>query len=128
MSCIRKQIVIRMPAEAAGVLTEEAYWALEQQRPGLLDFRVRHLSYSLGNADGRRYFDYILYDSPVQNGSALDSYWTARPLTDREQRQYWPIFWRLSPKADMGKALYCEYIWYDGTDAPECRLEDQEED
>ena len=128
MSCIRKQIVIRMPAEAVGVFTEEAYWDLERERPGLLDFRVRHLSYSLGNSDGRRYFDYVLCDSPVKNGSALDACWKARPLTDRERRQYWPIFWRLSPKADMGAARYCEYVWYDGTDAPECRLEDQEED
>lgn len=128
MSCIRKQIVIRMPAEAVGIFTEDAYWRLERERPRLLDFRVRHLSYSLGNCGERRYFDYVLCDSPVQNGSALDSYWKARPLTDPERRQYGPIFRRLSPGVDMHAARYCEYIWYDGTDAPECRLEDMEEE
>ena len=127
MSCIRKQIVIRMPAEAVGVCTEEAYERFEGEHPRLLDFRVGSLSYSLGNCDGRRYFDYVLYDRPVKNGSALDSYSKARPLTERERRQYWPIFWRLSKKVDMRAARYCEYVWYDGTDAPECRLEDEEE-
>lgn len=128
MSCIRKQIVIRIPAEAVGVLTEAAYERLERERPRLLDFRVRHLSYSLGNCGERRYFDYILFDRPVKNASALDAYWQARPLTHRERRQYRPIFRRLSPGVDMREARYCEYVWYDGTDAPECRLEEQGQD
>lgn len=28
----------------------------------------------------------------------------------------------------MRQAWYCEYIWYDGTDAPECRLDMYDED
>ncbi len=127
MSCIRKQIVYRIPAEAVGIRTEAAYERFDQKHPGVLDFRVRHLSYSLGNSNGRRYFDYVLYDSPVPNGSALDSYWKARPMAAWEKRRYLPIFQRLSPAVDMDQVRYCEYIWYDGTDAPECRLEDLEE-
>ena len=127
MSCIRKQIVFRIPAEAVGIRTEAAYERFERTHPGVLDFRVRHLSYSLGNFGGRRYFDYVLYDSPMPNGSALDSYWRARPMAPWEKRRYLPVFQRLSPTVDMDQVCYCEYVWYDGTDAPECRLEDMDE-
>ncbi len=128
MSCVRKQAVFRIPAEAVGIYTETDYHQYEFRHPGVLDFEVDHLSYSLGNCGDRRYFDYVLYDSPVENGSMLDAYWEARPMTGRERQRYLPIFRRLSSMVDMRQAWYCEYIWYDGTDAPECRLDMYDED
>lgn len=122
MSCVRKQKVFRIPAEAVGVFGETAYERYEFDHPGVLDFEVGHLSYSLGNCGERRYFDFILHDSLVPGGCALDFYWEARPMTGRERQRYLPVFRRLSPIVDMSRAWYCEYVWYDGCNAPECRL------
>ncbi len=47
MSCIRKQIVLRIPADCVGVPDAQTYYDYENAHPGVLDFEVGHLSYSL---------------------------------------------------------------------------------
>lgn len=120
MSCYRKQIVLRIPADRVGIYDRESFDRFETDHPGLLDFEVGHLSYSLASTDDRRFFDYWLYDADVPELCALDSYRKSRRLTPREKEKYREVFQTLSPEVDMDDVRRCEYVWYDGIEAPDC--------
>ena len=62
MSCIRKQIVLHIPADCVGVPDAQTYYDYENAHPGVLDFEVGHLSYSLSSTEKQQYFDYWLLD------------------------------------------------------------------
>lgn len=127
MSCVRKQIVLRIPAEAVGVVGREAYDRFDREHPGLLDYQVNHLSYSLSSTGDRLYFDYILSDEEVPGGCALDFYAKSRALKPREKSRYLPVFRRLHPDVDMDKVRRCEYVWYDSTESQDCYWPDESE-
>ena len=120
MSCMRKQVVLRIPASCVGVHDQKTYDDFECKHPGLLYYEAGCLSYSLATCGEKRYFDYILYDSPLPHLSSLDSCSKARLLSGREKRKYLHVFRRLSPAVNMNDVRYCEYVWYDGTEAPDC--------
>ena len=120
MSCYRKQKVLRIAADRVGVHGREAYERFEKEHPGALDYEVGHLSCSLAGLGERRYFDYWLYDRAMPELCALDAYQWSRPLTTMERRKYGPAFRRLFPDVDLDDVRYCEYVWYDGIEAPEC--------
>ena len=118
MSCIRKQIVLRIPADCVGVPDAQTYYDYENAHPGVLDFEVGHLSYSLSSTEKQQYFDYWLLDKDMPKASALDCYAKSRPLTSVEKERYRFVFQLLSPDVDMDRVRYCEYVWYDGIEAP----------
>ena len=120
MSCYRKQKVLRIAADRVGVHGREAYERFEREHPDALDYEVGHVSCSLANADGRLYFDYCLYDRDMPHLCAEDAYTWSRPLTSVERRKYGPAFRRLFPQVNLDDARYCEYVWYDGIEAPAC--------
>ena len=120
MSCYRKQIVLRVPADRVGVRDQQAYDRFEYDHPGALDYEVGHMSYSLASIADRRYFDYWLYDADAPGLCALDSYQKSRRLTPREKERYRGAFQALFPQVDMDDVRRCEYVWYDGIEAPDC--------
>ncbi|MER2143905.1 MAG: hypothetical protein ABS888_08900 [Eubacteriales bacterium] len=120
MSCYRKQIVLRIPADRVGIHDREAFERFELDHPGVLDYEVGHLSYSLASTDDRRFFDYWLYDEVMPYLCALDSYQRSRSLTSREKDRYREVFRTLSLSVDMDDVRRCEYVWYDGIEAPAC--------
>jgi len=120
MSCMRKQKVLRVPADRVGVRDRAAYERYEAEHPGMLDYEVGHMSCSLASTGDRLYFDYWLYDRELPGLSALDAYTCSRPLTSMERRNYSAAFRRVFPEVDMDDVRYCEYVWYDGIEAPEC--------
>ncbi|MBR2562820.1 MAG: hypothetical protein IKE31_11860, partial [Eubacterium sp.] len=65
--------------------------------------------------------DYILSDTaPVEGGGCKLS---ARLLWDSEEEEYFPLFQERFPgftHEQMEDVHYCEYKWYDGTEAPYC--------
>ena len=65
--------------------------------------------------------DYILVDSaPVEGGGYKMS---ARLLWYNEEMEYLPIFQKEFPGftlEQMDEVHYCEYKWYDATEAPYC--------
>ena len=120
MSCTCRQVVLRIPASAIGIHTEEAYNSFEKDHPRLLKWREGHFTTSASNCGEKRYFDYVLLDSALPQASALDHYTKSRPLTDREKGKYQRLFRRLSPYVNMDDVHYCDYVWYDGIEAPDC--------
>ena len=65
--------------------------------------------------------DYILVDSAPVEGGGLKLY--ARLLSASEQDEYFPIFAKQFPGftlKQMKEVHYCEYKWYDATEAPYC--------
>ena len=56
----------------------------------------------------------------LPQASALDHYAKSRPLTDQEKGKYQRLFRRLSPYVNMDDEHYCDYVWYDGIEAPDC--------
>ena len=120
MSCYRKQKVLRVPAERVGVMDHAAYKRFETEHPGMLDYEVGHMSCSLASQGDRLYFDYWLYDRDMPEMCALDAYQWSRCLTSMERRKYTSVFQRLFPEVNMDDVRYCEYVWYDGIEAPEC--------
>ncbi len=120
MSCYRKQKVLRIAADRVGVRDRETYERFEADHPGTLDYEVGHLSYSLAGAGDRLYFDYWLYDRAMPHLCALDAYAWSRPLTTVERRKYGPAFRKVFPDVVLDDVRYCEYVWYDGIEAPEC--------
>ena len=105
MSCWREQHVLRMPATTIGIYTKE----------GWEEFYSK-LSYKNGPM-----IDYILVDSaPVEGGGYKMS---ARLLWYNEEMEYLPIFQKEFPGftlEQMDEVHYCEYKWYDATEAPYC--------
>ena len=120
MSCYRKQIVLRIPADRVGVHDREAFDRFELDHPGVLDYAVGHMSYSLASTEDRRFFDYWLCDEDMPRLCALDSYQKSRKLTRREKEKYREAFLTLSADVDMDDVRRCEYVWYDGIEAPDC--------
>ena len=125
MSCYRKQKVLRIAADRVGILSREAYDRFEEEYPGDLDYAVGHMACSLANSGDRLYFDYWLYDRDMPGLCALDAYAWSRVLTSMERRKYAAAFRRLFPNVDMDDVRYCEYVWYDGIEAPECLERDR---
>ena len=120
MSCYRKQKVLRIAADRVGIQSREAYDQFEAEYPGDLDYAVGHMACSLANSGDRLYFDYWLYDRDMPGLCATDAYQWSRGLTSMERRKYTAAFQRLFPDVDMDDVRYCEYVWYDGIEAPEC--------
>ena len=120
MSCYRKQKVLRIAADRVGIHSREAYDRFEAEHPGALDYEVGHMSCSLANNGDRLYFDYWLYDRDMPGLCALDAYQRSRGLTPTERRKYTAVFQRLFPDVNMDDVRCCEYVWYDGIEAPEC--------
>lgn len=120
MSCYRKQIVLRIPADRVGIHDLETFDRFELDHPGVLDYEVGHMSYSLACTDDKRFFDYWLLDEDMPQLCALDSYQKSRRLTPREKEKYRAAFQTLSPDVDMDDVRRCEYVWYDGIEAPDC--------
>ena len=53
MSCYRKQKVLRIAADRAGIHSREAYDRFEAEHPGALDYAVGQVSCSLANSGDR---------------------------------------------------------------------------
>ena len=121
MSCMRKQKVLRIAAERVGIRDREAYDRFEAEHPGALDYAVGHMSCSLANNGDKLYFDYWLYDRDMPGLCAADACQWRRDLTTMERRKYSAAFQRVFPNVNMDDVRYCEYVWYDGIEAPECR-------
>ena len=104
MSCWREQHVLRMPATTIGIYTKEGSFA-----PALCSYKNGPM------------IDYILVDSaPVEGGGYKMS---ARLLWYNEEMEYLPIFQKEFPGftlEQMDEVHYCEYKWYDATEAPYC--------
>lgn len=120
MSCYRKQKVLRIAADRVGVRDRAAYERFELDHPGALDYEVGRVSYSLASTGDKLYFDYWLYDRAMPDLCALDAYEWHRPLTTVERKKYGPALRRVFPDVDLDDARYCEYVWYDGIEAPGC--------
>ncbi len=121
MSCWREQTVLRLPAKAIGIQTMEEWYRFEREYEDRMDWEEGGFAPSLCTYKRGPFLDYILKDrAPVQRyGCDYD----ARPLTPAEQKKYLPIFQRMFPgftQEQMRDVHYCEYIWYDGTEAPYC--------
>lgn len=126
MSCYRKQKVLRIAADRVGIRDRADYERFETEHPGALDYEVGHMSCSLANSDERLFFDYWLYDRDMPELCALDAYQWSRGLTSMERRKYTAAFQRLFPDVSMDDVRYCEYVWYDGIEAPACFDQDGE--
>ena len=70
MSCIYRQVMLRIPAKAIGIRTEEAYDAFEKSHLG----SIKYGALSSGSTDEKRYFGYVLADCLLPEACALDCY------------------------------------------------------
>lgn len=121
MSCWRKQIVLRLPAKALGIHSMEEWDRFEWKYRKKLAWEVGHFAPSLCTYARGPFLDYILLDRAPMDGCGCE--YNARCLTAAEQEKYLPEYRKLFPdftREQMEQVHYCEYFWYDGTEAPYC--------
>ncbi len=121
MSCWRSQRVLRMPATTIGIHTQEEWNAYYSRFIKETDWNPGSFAPSLCSYENGPMIDYILSDTaPVEGGGCKLS---ARLLWDSEEEEYFPLFQERFPgftHEQMEDVHYCEYKWYDGTEAPYC--------
>ena len=121
MSCWREQHVLRMPATTIGIHTKEEWKAYYAKLCKETDWSAGSFAPALCSYKNGPMIDYILVDSaPVEGGGYKMS---ARLLWYNEEMEYLPIFQKEFPGftlEHMDEVHYCEYKWYDATEAPYC--------
>ena len=109
-----------MPAKTVGIHSLDAWYAFTYAHEDVLDWEPGHFAPALCSKRNGPYLDYYLADrAPVRGDGCA---YLARPLTLREMKKYLPVFQKLFPDftlRQMYDVHYCEYAWYDGTDAPD---------
>ena len=121
MSSWREQKVLRMPAATAGMHTMEEWYAFRDRHRPALRWDPGCFAPALCSFKHGAFLDYILSDRAPIFGDGAKKY--ARSLTDFEKEKYLPVFQTLFPDftlEQMEDVHYCEYSWYDGTEAPDC--------
>ena len=122
MSCWREQKVLRMPAKTVGIHTDEEWYQFERDYEDVMSWYPGYFAPSLCTSKYGRFIDYFLEDQPeVLCDDGSKTY--ARPLTPKEKEEYLPVFQNMFPgftMDQMDEVHYCEYTWYDGSDAPYC--------
>ncbi len=121
MSCWREQHVLRMPAATVGIHTKEEWKAFYDKLIKETDWGAGSFAPALCSYKNGPMIDYILVDSaPVTGGGYKLS---ARLLWYDEELEYLPVFQKQFPGftlEQMDDVHYCEYKWYDATEAPYC--------
>lgn len=121
MSSWRAQIVLRMPATTIGINTKEEWDAYYSNLIKKTDWEPGSFAPALCSYKDGPMIDYILSDTaPVEGGYCKPS---ARLLWGNEMEEYFPLFQKEFPGftlEQMEDVHYCEYKWYDGTEAPDC--------
>ena len=121
MSCWRQQRVLRMPATTIGIHTEEEWKEYYSKLIKETDWEPGSFAPALCSYKNGPMIDYILSDTaPVEGGGYKSS---ARLLWGQEMEEYYPVFQEAFPGftlEQMEDVHYCEYKWYDGTEAPDC--------
>ena len=121
MSSWREQRVLRMPATTIGIHTKEAWNAFYARLIKETDWGPGSFAPALCSYENGPMIDYILADyAPVEGrGYKMKS----RILWYEEEEEYLPVFQKAFPGFtldQMDEVHYCEYIWYDATEAPYC--------
>lgn len=121
MSSWRAQRVLRMPAATIGIRTKEEWSAYYSKLKKETTWAPGSFAPALCSYENGPMIDYILSDNaPVEGGGYKMS---ARLLWDHEMDEYLPLFQAAFPGftfQQMEDVHYCEYKWYDATEAPYC--------
>ena len=121
MSCWREQKVLRMPAGTIGLAAPEAWKAFYAKYRGTWSWDPGTFAPSLCESSQGEFLDYILTNRAPVEGDGCTMH--ARSLTPAEAEKYLPVFRKQFPgftPEQMNDVHYCEYTWYDGTNAPYC--------
>ena len=113
--------MLRMPAETVGIWSKEEWDQFEWDYRDVLRWDPGFFAPSLSTTRLGRFIDYYLADRVEVWGDGCDTY--TRPLSDAEKEKYLPVFQKMFPgftMEQMEAVHYCEYTWYDGTEAPYC--------
>lgn len=119
MSCMWKQTVLRLPVRILGINSPEKWEQFQQEHRYSLRWDPGHFAPALCGSGHGYFLDYILEDCPAQPWDGADQ--DARPLTLMEMKDYLPAFRKMFPDFTMKEMYYvhcCEYVWYNGVDAP----------
>ena len=119
MSCMWRQVVLRIPAKCLGMFGSEEWYRFTDEHKHVLRWDPGCFAPALCSSYYGHYLHYILEDHPARPWESDDR--CVRPLTLMEMKEYLPAFQTLFPKfrmSDMYYVHYCAYTWYDGTDAP----------
>ena len=115
MSCLRNQIVLRVPCAKYGITDSHQYL---KEHQGFISWDERTFCPSLASLK-RKYIDYILHDQPLQYSEYAHLKNACRTLTTYEKEDYRPIFEKVFPNIDMDDVHRCQFCWYDGVEAPD---------
>ncbi len=121
MSCWVEQHVLRLPAKAIGIQCEDDWIRFTEEKKDMLRYEEGHFAPALCSSSAGHFLDYILYDRELRQRQDKET--LARKLTKAEIQKYLPLYQELVPdftEHTMQDVHYCEYAWYDGTDAPDC--------
>ena len=122
VSCWREQQVLRLPAKAIGIFTEEEWSRFLTEHADILSYDIHHFAPALCSEEYGYFLDFILLDEERECDDGRENA-CARNLREEEIQMYLPIFQKLFPQfteEHMKIIHYCRYIWYDGIDAPYC--------
>ena len=120
MSSWRRQTVLRMPGRTVGLGDIDDFRRFESAHEDKMNWAPHHFAPSLCGTEQGTFFDYILRDCWIPHpGGGSRTF--CRELTPAEKRKFLPAFRRMFPgftPEQMDEVHYCDYRWYDGSDAP----------
>ncbi|MBQ3417472.1 MAG: hypothetical protein IJH32_06530 [Ruminococcus sp.] len=115
MSCLRNQIVLRVPCAKYGIKDSHQYL---KEHQGFISWNEGSFAPSLASLE-EKYIDYIIHDQPLQYSDYEPFQNEVYHLTKSEKERYRPIFQKIIPDINMDDVHECRSCWYDGVEAPD---------